>query len=811
MSTKKEVIQSINCYHCGDICADSTISIGEKVFCCNGCKTVYEILHENKLEEYYKIDKTPGVSPKNSFSKKFDYLEEEQIIEKLIDFKDENISLITFSIPQMHCSSCIWLLENLYKLNDGINFSQVNFLKKQLTVRFQHDTISLKSLVMLLTSVGYEPQIKLDSLEKKKDTSTNKKLYYKIGIAGFCFGNIMLLSFPEYLSLGLKDVFFKNLFGTLNLILALPVVFYSASDYFISAFKGLRKKIVNIDVPISLGIIVLFIRSIVEIGATGGAGYFDSLTGLVFFLLIGKLFQEKTYDSLNFDRNYKSYFPLAVTVKKDDFEKSVAVSNLKVGDRILIRNKEIIPADSILFSGNGNIDYSFVTGESKPISKVMGELVYAGGRQIGSVVELEIVKEVSQSYLTQLWNNDVFEKKVESNFSSFSNTISKYFTIIVLFLAFGSAAFWLSVSVHTALNVLTAVLIVACPCALALSVPFTMGNALRIFGRNKFYLKNMSAIEELAKVDTIVFDKTGTITETGRAKVEFVGSSLNEFQKELIKSVARNSTHPLSKQISDYLQTEQVLDVSSFDEKHGEGIEGVVLDKIIMLGSGSFVSGLFDDENQSESSDEIFADKMDSRVFLSINNEVLGYFKISNFYREGIENLVNSLSDKYSLALLSGDNDNEKKNLLTYFKNENSLLFKQSPNDKLKYIKLLQKENKRVLMIGDGLNDAGALTQSNVGISITEDISSFSPACDAILDAKSFNKISNFLRFSKISVNIVYLSYIISFLYNIVGLSFAIEGVLSPIVAAILMPLSSISVVAFASLTTNFMAKRRGM
>jgi len=207
----------------------------------------------------------------------------------------------------------------------------------------------------------------------------------------------------------MSDSFFIKFFGWLNLILALPVFLYSSSDYFISAFKGLRKKILNIDVPISLGILVLFLRSAFEVVTHTGAGYFDSMTGLVFFLLLGKLFQNKTYETLNFERNYKSYFPLSVILKKDDSEVSIPISKLNVGDKIVIRNNEIVPADSILFGGEGNIDYSFVTGESKLAPKVLGELVYAGGKQIGSAIELEVIKEVSQSYLTQLWNNEAFK------------------------------------------------------------------------------------------------------------------------------------------------------------------------------------------------------------------------------------------------------------------------------------------------------------------------------------------------------------------------------------------------------------------
>ncbi len=812
MDNKSKTETNLFCYHCGDVCPDNSIRIDEKLFCCNGCKTVFEILDENNLCNYYDLDKTPGISPDFLNTKKFDYLDDQQTIRKLVDFSEGDYVKVTFDIPQIHCSSCIWLLENLYKLNSGITSSQVDFLKKELTVSINNKKISLKELVQLLASIGYEPQILLDSIDNKSKIKSTSKLYYRVGIAGFCFANIMMFSFPEYLGIDLSNSLLKKVFTYLNLLLALPVFFYSAYEYFGSALKGLNKKIINIDFPISLGILVIFIRSVYEVSSGTGAGYFDSLTGLVFFLLIGKLFQEKTYGAMNFERNYKSFFPLSVTIKKNGNEKSILVSQLMVGNRILVRQNEIIPADSILFSGNGKIDYSFVTGESKPVEKVLGEMIYAGGRQIGGAIELEVIKEVSQSYLTQLWNNDIFinpEKLGESDFTHFSNTVSKYFTTFILLVAAISALFWLPSSTGKAINVLTAVLIIACPCALALSIPFTLGNTLRIFGKNKFYLKNIAAIENMGRVDTIVFDKTGTLTKPGMSDITFNGKILTRLEQRMVKSLARNSVHPLSKKIYSSLEGDELYPVTNYVETTGMGLEGVVFGHTLKIGSKNLVGadgGIYKDVSLQKN-EETFSTK----VYLSVDEELLGYFELSNSYRKGIDILLEDIDKKYDLSLLSGDNEGEKDNLLKFFKNESQLFFDHSPEEKLRYIKNLQTGGRKVLMIGDGLNDAGALKQSDVGIAVTEDTGSFSPASDAILDADKFNLLSKFINFSKTSVYIIFISFAISLLYNVIGLSFAVQGLLSPVVAAILMPLSSISVVVFATLSTNIIARRRGL
>lgn len=799
MSKENKTETSLNCYHCGDECKDDSIKIDDKLFCCNGCKTVFEILDQNKLCNYYNLEQNPGISPSVNFGNRFDYLDDPSTIQKILDFQDENISKATFHIPQMHCSSCIWLLENLYKLNNAVSYSQVDFLKKELSVTFNHNKISLKELVKLLTSIGYEPQILLESVEQKTESKASQTLHLRIGVATFCFLNVMIFSFPEYLGIDVTDSFLKTFFITLNFILSLPVVFFSGWEYFGSAIKGLRKKIINIDFPISLGILALFGRSIYEVISNTGVGYFDSITGLIFFLLIGKFLQEKTYSYLNFERNYKSFFPLSVTIRQDGQEKSIPLNKLMVGNRIIVRKNEIIPADSILFNGDGKIDYSFVTGESKPVSKVSGEMIYAGGRQLGSAIELEVIREVSQSYLTQLWNTDIFNKKTESFFTNFSNVISKRFTIFVLLTAFISAAFWIHSSFATAINVFTAVLIVACPCAIVLSVPFTFGNTIRIFGRNKFYLRNTSVIEDLGKIDSIVFDKTGTITQLGKSDLVFTGTVLNSFQQKIIKSLVRNSTHPLSLKIYNSLESDDYFPVTKFDEIPGLGITGVVYGNLIKVGSKEFV-------NQ-----RLEADIITTKIFVSINEETLGYFSIVNSYREGISDVIKSLGKRFKLSLLSGDNEGERFNLLKFFKSEDELLFNQSPEEKLNYVKSLQSSGKKVLMVGDGLNDAGALKQSDVGIAVTEDISSFSPACDAILDASNLKMLPKFLNYSQSAIKIIYISFVISFFYNLIGLSFAIQGMLSPLIAAVLMPLSSISVVLFATFSTNLIAKKRGL
>jgi len=785
-----------NCYHCGLDCPSEELHINDKYFCCNGCKTVYEILNQNELGCYYDFENNPGSIP-SEIKGKYDYLDTPEIADKIVEFNDGEISVVSFYTPSMHCSSCIWVLENLNKLNTGILASTVNFPKKTIRITYKNEKVSLKQVVELISSIGYEPYISLEDAESGKHKS-NKTLIYQLAIAGFSFGNIMLLSFPEYFqSEGFWLEKYKYLFRYLMLVFSIPVVVYSAKDYFISAYKGLKHKILNIDVPIVLGVLVLFIRSTVEVFLDIGQGFFDSLTGLVFFLLLGRFFQQRTYNYLSFERDYKSYFPIAVTKIVKGKEQSVEVAKVKEGDRLLIRNEELIPVDGILINGDANIDYSFVTGESVPVSKKSGDKLFAGGKQLSGAIEMDVLQSVQQSYLTQLWSNDAFKKESKHTIKDLTDSISKYFTFAILGIALFAGIFWFFKDKSIAFNVVSAILIIACPCALALSAPFALGNILRIFGRQKFYLKNANGIEQAAKIDTIIFDKTGTITTNKDTTISYDGEKLETDEIQAIRNLIRSSNHPLNRMLYNFLPFSKEIEIIKFEEILGKGIKAEINGQSYTLGSANFLNAKQPAINETA-------------IYVSIDNVVRGRYIFKNSYRKGLNDVFKKLSKNYKLIILSGDNDGELDYLSEFLPKETSFVFNQKPEDKLNFIKEKQEKGSHVLMIGDGLNDAGALAQANFGIAISENTNVFSPACDAILDASKFSELPRFLDLTKETIKIIKLSFLLSFLYNIVGMFFAISGQLSPIIAAILMPLSSISVVVFVTVLTNLISRREG-
>lgn len=795
MAVTSHTNTQITCFHCGEDCTDKDITLQEKIFCCQGCKMVYEILNQYDLCEYYDLNNKPGINQRIAVrGDKFAFLDDEKIAQQLYLYKDETQTHVNFYIPQIHCSSCLWLLENLHKLENGIQRVTVNFSKKEVLIIFSHPQTSLRRVAEILTAIGYEPYISLQDLQHKKP-GTNRKLVYQLGVAGFCFGNIMLLSFPDYFAgAGGLEESFNRLFRYMNLVLALPVLFYSAQAFYKSAWSGLKHGFLNIDVPIVLAVFVTFARSLVEVWQ-GHAGYFDSMTGIVFFMLIGRVLQDKTYQGLSFDRDYTAYFPIAVSVIKEEKEIPTTLPELKTGDTILIHNNELVPADGIIVRGKALIDYSFVTGESAPVSKSTGEIIYAGGRQLEGNLEILTIKEVAQSYLTSLWNRDELKNKATRQVS-FVHLLSRYFTWVVLLIAAITAGFWAIQEPTRIWPAVTAILIIACPCALLLASSFTNGHILRILSRQRLYLRNAQAIENMAATTHIIFDKTGTLTGKTGSSVIYYGTRLTPEQEVMIATLAAQSTHPLSKAIVQYCGTPNTKHIHDFQHFTGKGVCGWVNGSFIRLGNADFIGAHKKNEQEG------------SIVYVSVNEKPAGLFTIRNTYRNGLWQLMQLLQTHYPLSVLSGDNNHTATQLRKLMGDNATLLFEQQPADKLAYVISLQQQGKKVMMIGDGLNDAGALKQSDIGISLTEDSNNFTPASDGIMAAEQLPLLFNFIQLCKANKRIILVSFALSLLYNITGLYFAVQGILSPLVAAILMPASSISIILITYACSEWQGKK---
>lgn len=796
-----------SCAHCGEACSRK-IKNSPNVFCCEGCMQIFYMLNQSVDCDTGSIKLLEGIEPKGRFIKdKWSFLDDPLIAESLISFSDNKHTHINFKLPQIHCSSCIWILEHLNRINKFVASSKVDFEKKEVNIIYEKHSIKLSQIAQLLGYIGYGPSLHFSDKLKRTDPATTKREILRIGVAGFCFSNIMMLSFPDYLAAdGIEETVLKNAFNYISLLLAIPVILYAAAPFFIQAWKGIRQKWLNIDSPIAFAILITFSRSIYEILLDKGTGYLDSMSGIVFFMLLGRWFQLKTQNAVSFDRDYKSYFPMSTIVINNNEKKYKTIDKIEKNDIIIIRNQELIPADSILKKGNALIDYSFVTGENEPVEIKKDELIYAGGKQIGTSIELQVIRPVSTSHLTRLWDNDVFHHSKKRQ-DSFIHPWSNYFSFVLLCIGVITAIFWEINDPSKTWKAVTSILIVACPCSLLLSATFTYGNLMRIFRKNNFTLKNANIIEQLGKADTIVFDKTGTLTTGRKSDIEFRGKTLSHYELILIKTLAAQSNHPLSKALTNWSSWSNIIESNLIEKYHeypGKGIEATINGSSIKMGHNSFIHLPPDSLS--------IHDIEGTEIHLSINNIYKGVFSIEQEYREGVfDTLSNIKNQMKELHILSGDNNIQEETIRKKVGNESSLSFNKSPQEKLEYIKSLQEQGKTVIMVGDGLNDSGALQQSDIGIAVSENSTSFTPASDAIVGGNQIINLHRFLRLSKLGKKIVTISFVLSIAYNLIGLGFATKGLLSPMIAAILMPASSISILLLVTFLGNFYAKRLGV
>jgi Cu+-exporting ATPase len=768
------------CVHCGDVCA-APVGGEAGVFCCIGCASVYALLQARGLDAFYTCDVPAGVSQrdlKRHDSARFTVLDDPTVRPRFILSDDGRLAQARFAVPSLHCASCVWLLERLGRVDDRIGRSEVDLLRRTVTVAFDSSRLRLSEVAAAIASVGYEPLLIGET--PRPATPARRRLYTQIGVAGFAFGNIMLFSIPRYANGAPIEDGFQRLFDALNVALALPVLVYSASDYFRGAWRALRHRTISLDVPIVIGLVALVGRSLVDIATGRGEGYFDSFAGLVFFLLIGRLFQQQAFDWIGFDRTFRSFFPLSVLVQAgaDVAPAPLPIDRLRAGDRIVLRPGEVVPVDARLVDERAVMDYAFLTGEREPVDVRAGGLVRAGGRLTRTTARLDVVREVADSELASLWARRASPAHRSHWLTDVSARFGAWFVVVALVLAVVGAALWWPDTAR-ALEVATAVLIIACPCALTLAAPITLGTAMTMLGRRGWYLKDPAALLDLSRVDSIVFDKTGTLTASAHTAVTVSGLTEDELAR--VRTLASGSVHPISRALAG--SAAAAYAVASRDERIGRGLRGMVDGHDVAIGSVPFITedcGLHQGVPASG-------------TVVAIDGRVRGTVAVSAPVRPGLEAAVGALAATYRMSLLSGDRDAGDERWVRLFGARAT--FGQSAVQKREHIAALSAAGERVLMVGDGLNDAGAFEAADIGLAVSDDTACIVPACDVVVAGARLAVLPDVLLYARRARRAVLVCFVISLAYNAIGLSLALAGLLSPLVAAILMPISSLTVV----------------
>ena len=778
-------IIDISCSHCGQSC-NQEISIDNHFFCCNGCFSVFKIIQEHGLCKYYDFEKLRNKKINRAVAgDKFTFLDNQEIIQKWVKKINEKNYAVEFRIPSLHCSSCIWLIEKLPVIEENILMARVDFERKTILVKF-NEQFSLRKTVELLNSIGYPPQITNSNSLLDNKIIEEKKIFktrlIKLGVAGFCFANIMMMSLPEYFSSKGSDPFISNLpFGWINFVLSLPVFFYCASEFYLPAIKSIRNRFLSIDIPVFIAVLVTFIRSIYELSFGISQGYFDSMSGIVFFMLVGRVLQDRLYQPVSFNKQLDEFIPVSISkINHDNSETEVPVSSLLIGDKIKLRHDEILPVDSVLISDYALMNESFISGESDPVSYQYGQMIFAGGCNSGGIAIFKVSEIMNSGYLRMIWNDSTQDKSYAYRYNnSYVHRVSKNFTFILIVLA--SIAFFIHSfeSWQLAFNALTTVLIVACPCVLLLSHTFTYGFMLMHFQKFGIYFKNAFVIEDIAMANHIVFDKTGTILQPEKS-VNWIGQNLNDFEKQIIFSLANQSSHYKSNQIAQYFKLIESTPVVNFKESRGEGVSGYIGSNFIEIGSSNFVLGANNDEF----------------TYVKINGNLMGKFEFNTIAVPYCHEIIKQLhTRKTKISVLSGDNNRDFLFLKKIIPFGSYFWFNKKPNQKANVIKDLQEQGDKVAMIGDGINDNNALLMANVGIALTNSSTGFIPSCDVVVSNKPLSKLPALFQLAKASKRIILIAFCFALMYNSVGLYFALSGTLSPGIAAILMPLSTLTII----------------
>lgn len=746
-------------------------------FCCRGCLSVFNILHQKGLESYYEIKKDSAIlkrrSPVDLKKQQFQFLDNEDFIKEFAYKNLNNQNTMEFYLEGIHCLACLWLIEKLPEIISGVAESRLDMQKSIVCVSLKNndeiDKPALFSTVAYeLNNLGYRPHVlKKNQSAKSLKQKEERSMLIKIGIAAAGSGNVMMYAISIYAG---ADGFYEKYFHLLTTLFALPVLFYSALPFYKTAWNALKNKTLSIDVPISMALLMGAAFGIYNQIIGVNENYFDSLTALVFLLLLSRYFLTKIQEEglsvsdLNF-----FYQGNSVLLKDGDKFIETHPQYLKIHDEILIRPQEMIPADGVITNGHTTLNSSLLSGETTPVKADIGTYVYSGTMNIDHDIVMRIVELNQETRIGKILKQVESGWIQKSHIVHFTNRISKHFILAVFFLAvILFFKFYLINQTQSGIERALTLLIVTCPCALALATPLTLTRSLTRAAKKGIIIKNDEVIEKLSKVNSIFLDKTGTVTY-GMLKIEKI-EILNPSTippMEIINSLELHSVHPVARALKEYTEEAGVTithEVLNLTEKLGTGVSGTIGNKFYEIRNGS-----------------IFEEGVN-----------IARFNLSDMVRRDSKESIQKLqAEGLSVSLLSGD----QKEIVLKIADEigigADLAFSEmTPETKLTKIT----NSKETLMVGDGANDAMALSKAYVGVAVLGAMDISLRAADVYLTYPGISPVADLIGISKETMKVIYRNLVLSLLYNSFSVYAAFTGMISPLVAAIIMPLSSLTV-----------------
>jgi P-type Cu2+ transporter len=801
----------VACSHCG-LPVPSVLLVAGRAeqFCCSGCEAVWHVLRECRLDDYYRLrdayGDTKAAEPACISGKSFSYLDDPDYLRRYGEPRTAGGYRMRFYLDGVHCIACSWLVEKVLLEREGARFAQLDLGRSILDVVFNPADVKLSALARALDRIGYTPHPLADRNTSQEQRRETRQLLARMGIAAAAAGNIMLLAVSQYAgdASGI-DANLSSLFRWVSLGLTLPAVTYSAYPYYRGAWHGLRRGMLHMDLPISLGILTSFAISLVATLQGRGEVYFDSVCGLIFLLLAGRLILQRAARwATDASENLLALAPKSVRRIEDGNERDVLLTDVHRDDVLRVLPGETLPVDGTLDSDEAWLQEAHLTGEPGDVHHVRGESVYAGSAVSRAPVIITATAVGETTRLARLAEMMRESAARRAPIVSLMDRIAGWFVGGVLTLAATTIAIWLFRDPSRAWWNAAALMVVACPCAIGLATPVAFGVAMGRAARRGIYIRRQDAIERLASVTHVILDKTGTLTEGTLHIVEahwradlavqerndiFTMAAALEKQSGHVAAVAFRDTDAL------------VIAIDNFRVTPGAGVEGTVSGCELHVGSEDFLRsrGI---EMDAVLLNQARAAAMSGRTLVCIAcaGQAVAVLILDDLLRADAPQTISDLrSLGLSVEILSGDHAQATARVAQELRIE-TFHGGVSPECKLEHVENLAAKNVRTAMIGDGVNDAAALSRATVGLSAAGAAEVARDAADVFIStARGAHAIAEIFHFARRALRVVRINLVIAVAYNLIGAGLAMTGHVTPLVAAILMPISSLTVLLIAT------------
>ena len=783
----------ISCSHCHlEFSQDVMIEDNGHYFCCNGCQGVYHLLSDEGLDSFY--DKTADIklSPPTQQYEDSSNFNAPAFYDKFVKVNSDGFSEVSLIIEGIHCSACIWLNEKALHKMDGVIDANINFTNNKANIQWADSVVKLSQIIDMIRAIGYNAYPYDASLQEVHANKERKDYYLRMAVAIFASMNIMWIAVAQYA--GFFSGMTQELKTILNIaegILATPVLFYSGWVFFRGSYYGMKNRVVNMDLLVATGASLTYVYSLYITVTEHGEAYFDSVSMIITFVLIGKFLEviskKNAADTLDI---IGKHLPSEVNVVKDGKIVALKLEDVSIGDTIVVSSGEKILLDGLIVKGEGSFDESSLTGESEPIYKLNGDGVISGTTSIDADIHFEATKDFEHSTLSNLVSllESAINKKPK--IEQLANKLSEHFSTVILFLSIATFfAWWLwPHSFEESLMVAISVIVIACPCALGLATPVATLVGLNLGAKKGILFKEAAQLETMAKVDTLLVDKTGTLTV---GKPEVIKETIyKEFDVKLLYSLVKSSKHPISKGIFDYLnekdENSQEIVFDEFTQISSRGIRAKYNERVIVGGNLKFMN---------ENSIECAFTSDETLFYFAIDNKLVCVYELADKIKNDAVELVNNLKQKgIDTVMLTGDHDKSAQKIASQI-GIDKFHSELSPQDKFDFVQEMQDQGKVIVMVGDGVNDILALARADIGIVMGSGSDIAVDVSDVVLLNDSLDSLLSAFKISNTTFKLIKQNFAISLVYNAVTIPLAMAGYVIPLIAALSMSFSSLLVV----------------